>query len=160
MTQLLGRGTWTPDSGRGNTCGLYFSNVADFLPASTCYFQVTGYSLWDLVPCLFPSPWNPSNCKVRSPALRGVNQPQGQELLLTTPDWRSAQRGDRHQRGQLGAWGLDQQTSVQGPALPLPSFAILVKSVNPSEPQFLPLYNDGKRAYLKEFPMGKMRKNM
>ena len=47
---------------------------------------------------------------------------------------------------------------MQGPALPPPSFVILVKSVNPSEPQFLPLYNDGKRTYLKEFPMGKMRK--
>lgn len=57
-------------------------------------------------------------------------------------------------------WGLDQQTSVQGPALPLPGLVILVKLVNPSEPQFLPLYNDGKRAYLKELPVGKMRKNM
>ena len=154
MTQLLGRETWTPDSGRGNTYGLYLSNGADFLLASTCYFQVTGYSLWDLlVSCLFPSPWNPPNCKVPSPALGEVNHKVKSYCWpLLTEDW--------CQRGQLGAWGLDQQTSVQGPALPLPGLVILVKLVNPSEPQFLPLYNDGKRAYLKELPVGKMRKNM
>ena len=106
MTQLLGRGTWTPDSGRGNTCGLYFSNVADFLPASTCYFQVTGYSLWDLlVPCLFPSPWNPPNCKVLSPALREVNHKAMSYCWpLLTKDRPKVEIGIKEAGWELGVW--------------------------------------------------------